>query len=252
MPNAAPAPSIVIASRTDVGRRRDHNEDTLAVFQVQALPARIVCVVADGMGGHLAGEVASERAVDTIKERLAHGANGSPKRDLTDAIVAANARIRAEAATDAAKHGMGSTVVCVLLEGSRALFANVGDSRGYVVTASGAEQVTRDHAWVAEQVEMGTIAAADAERHPYRHILTRCLGADDNVDVETYREIDLAVGDSVVLCSDGLTEHVPDDDLARVMRESASVDSAAQRLVDLANENGGSDNISVVIARRER
>ena len=236
---------IVLGSATDVGRRRDHNEDALTTFRTD--DGRVVCIVADGMGGHLAGEVASELAIEVLEREL--GAPfGDPRTALREAIERANLEIWDEAQQDPAKNGMGSTVVAAILTADQAIFANAGDSPAFLVRDGVAEQVTHDHGVVAEQVQAGIISPEDAEHHPFRHVLTRCLGADDSVDVELYPALDLRSGDMLVLCSDGLTEHVK---LAEVAQYATEPDpaTAARGLIELANARGGHDNITVVVAR---
>jgi protein phosphatase len=237
--------SIVIGSATDVGRRRDHNEDDLTTFRLD--DGRTVCVVADGMGGHLAGEVASALAIDVIEREL-RGPVGEPQAALRNVIERANLEIWDEAQNDPAKTGMGSTIVAAILTETQAFFANAGDSPAFLVRDGVAEQVTRDHGLVAEQVEAGLITPEDAEHHPYRHVLTRCLGADGTVEVEVYPPLELRSGDMLVLCSDGLTEHVRMSEVAQYATEP-DPEAAARGLIDLANARGGHDNITVVVAR---
>ena len=255
-------PGIETGGVTDVGRRREHNEDAWTVFPVAGEASReagrLVCVVADGMGGHLAGEVASARAVETIERELRAAEPGDPAVALRSALEQANAAIWSEARDDPAKAGMGTTVVCAIVDstagaacGARAWLANVGDSPAFLIAADGtaARQLTRDHSWVAEQVAAGDLRPEEAESHPYRSILTRCLGTEPAVEVDLYEPIDLQPGDSLVLCSDGLTEHVGAEEIAPIVARSAGPEVAARALVDLANKRGGRDNTTVVIAR---
>ena len=236
---------IVLGSATDIGRRRDHNEDALTTFRLD--DGRTVCVVADGMGGHLAGEVASERAIEVIEREL-RGPVGEAQSALRDAIERANREIWDEAQQDSAKTGMGSTVVVAILTDTQAILANAGDSPAFLVRDGVTVQVTRDHGLVAEQVEAGLISPEDAEHHPYRHVLTRCLGAGDTVEVEVYPPLELRSGDMLVLCSDGLTEHVRKSEVAQYATEP-DPEAAARGLIELANARGGHDNITVVVAR---
>jgi protein phosphatase len=175
---------------------------------------------------------------------------GDPPAALRAAIERANQEIWDEAERDPDKAGMGSTVVAAIVVGSQAYLANAGDSPAYLVRAGQTEQLTRDHGLVAEQVEAGMIREEDAEHHPYRHILTRCLGAEANVEVELYPPRELQAGDVLVLCSDGLTEHVRKPEVAALAATSDPTE-AAQELIDLANQRGGHDNITVVVARIE-
>jgi protein phosphatase len=236
---------LLIGSATDVGQRRDHNEDDLVTFPTE--DGGYVLVVADGMGGHLAGEVASAKAVEVLRRELQR-ATDDPSAALRAAIELANREIWDEAASDPEKAGMGSTVVAAVVVGSRVYLANAGDSPAYLVRGGQAEQITRDHGLVAEQVEAGIIKEEDAEHHPYRHILTRCLGAEASVEVEVYSPRELQAGDLLVLCSDGLTEHIQRGELAELIA-SLDPEQVARDLVNVANERGGHDNITVVVAR---
>jgi protein phosphatase len=236
---------LQVGSATDVGQRRDHNEDALVTFETEDGAA--VLVVADGMGGHLAGEVASEIAIQVLQRELTSVAGG-PGEALKAAIERANLEIWQESERDQEKAGMGSTIVAAIVLDGQAYLANAGDSPAYLIRDGQTEQVTRDHGLVAEQVEAGIIREEDAENHPYRHILTRCLGVEESVDVELYPPRELQAGDVLVLCSDGLTEHVKRHEVAAL---ATGVDSTevAQSLVDVANQRGGHDNITVVVAR---
>jgi PPM family protein phosphatase len=237
--------NLLVGSVTDVGRRRDHNEDAFVTFPTE--DGGLVLVVADGMGGHLAGEVASEMAIEILKRELKQPV-GDPSGALRSAIELANKEIWEEAERDPEKSGMGSTIVAAVIVGNQAYLANAGDSPAYLVRAGTTDQITHDHGLVAEQVLAGIISEEDAEHHPYRHILTRCLGAESAVEVETYEPRDLKVGDILVLCSDGLTEHVSRKEVSGLIT-SLDPEQVAQELVNAANERGGHDNITVVVAR---
>ena len=239
---------LSVGAGTDVGRRRDHNEDDFVTFATD--DGSLVLVVADGMGGHQAGEVASAMAIEVLQRELA-SLGDDPSAALRAAIEQANREIWDEAERDPDKAGMGSTIVAAAVVGNQAYLANAGDSPAYLVRAGQTEQLTRDHGLVAEQIEAGLIREEDAEHHPYRHILTRCLGAEANVEVELYPPRELQPGDVVVLCSDGLTEHVRKPEVAVLAGTAADPTEAAQSLIDLANQRGGHDNITVVVARAE-
>jgi protein phosphatase len=236
---------LQVGSATDVGQRRDHNEDAFVTFETEDGAA--VLVVADGMGGHLAGEVASAIAIDVLQRELTSVADG-PGEALKAAIERANLEIWQESERDQEKAGMGSTIVAAIVLDGQAYLANAGDSPAYLIRGGQTEQVTRDHGLVAEQVEAGIIREEDAEKHPYRHILTRCLGVEEHVDVELYPPRELQAGDLLVLCSDGLTEHVKRREVAALVTGADSTE-VAQGLVDVANQRGGHDNITVVVAR---
>jgi serine/threonine protein phosphatase PrpC len=236
-----------IGAATDVGRRRSSNEDALEILQ---LNNGTLCVVADGMGGHQAGEIASRLAIRAIREALAQPPTNSPpvSEALAKAIRSANEAVFEESVADAAKQGMGTTVVCALLQNSRAQLANVGDSPAFLVRDQQVAQVTQDHSWVAEEIARGALGPDEAATHPYRHVLTRSLGVAEQVEVEVYPPVELQAGEVLILCSDGLSEHVPPDDLPAAV-SGRSAQAAAESLVALANERGGSDNITVIVAR---
>jgi protein phosphatase len=236
---------LEIGSATDVGKRRDHNEDAFVTFQTE--DGGQVLVVADGMGGHLAGEVASEMAIEILQRELTRPSD-DPSMALKAAIELANQEIWDEAARDPEKTGMGSTIVAAIVLNNQAYLANAGDSPSYLVRDGQTEQITHDHGLVAEQVEAGIITEEDAAHHPYRHILTRCLGAEATVEVETYPPRELQPGDVLVLCSDGLTEHVSKREVAALTTAPDPL-VVAQGLIDVANQRGGHDNITVVVAR---
>ena len=240
--------TIETGMATDVGRRRDHNEDEQTVFQ--AKDGSLVLVVADGMGGHLAGEIASKMAIETLERELTSPA-ADPITALRTAIEQANREIWQAAAADSQKSGMGTTIVAAVIVGATAYLANAGDSPAYLVRARTTAQLTDDHGLVAEQVKAGLITEEDAERHPFRHMLTRCLGADATVEVQTYEPRTLQPGDVLVLCSDGLTEHVKRNEVAELAGQDHGITSGdiAQLLVNLANERGGHDNTTVVVGR---
>lgn len=236
---------LLVGSATDVGRRRDHNEDAMTTFR--ASDGAQVLVVADGMGGHAAGEVASEIAIKVLSRDLSAHAY-DPAEALRISIEAANREIWQESESDASKQGMGSTIVAAIVLQDKAYFANAGDSPAYLVRNGETEQITHDHGLVAEQVAAGVISSEDAEKHPFRHILTRCLGADEHVEVELYAPVVLQTSDTLVLCSDGLTEHVSKQEIAE-LSTSDDPNIIAKELIDLANSRGGHDNITVIVAR---
>jgi PPM family protein phosphatase len=237
--------NLQIGSATDVGRRRDHNEDAFVTFETD--DGALVLVVADGMGGHQAGEVASAMAIEILQRELTRP-TAEPSEALRAAIELANQEVWAEAARDPEKSGMGSTIVAAIIHENQAFLANAGDSPAYLVREGQTDQITRDHGLVAEQVELGVISEEVAAHHPYRHILTRCLGAEEHVEVEIYPPRVLQSGDVLVLCSDGLTEHVSKREVA-ALTTSPDPDEVAKGLVDVANQRGGHDNITVVVAR---
>jgi protein phosphatase len=243
---------------TDTGKVREHNEDTIAVDADIGL-----LVLADGMGGYNAGEVASGIAVKTIfnlvKEQVEREDMNVQDREaglsrptiiLRDAIQRANKIIYQTARTQPQCEGMGTTVVAALFFDNRVTIAHVGDSRLYRQRAGGEklEQVTMDHSLLQELVDRGFYSAEEAQRAANKNYVTRALGVEPNVDVEI-QEVPVAKGEVYILCSDGLSDMVEDEDIHLTINTfSANLDTVAKQLIQLANDNGGRDNVSVVMA----
>jgi serine/threonine protein phosphatase PrpC len=247
-------------ARTDVGRKRKGNEDSLFLNPEQKL-----YVVADGMGGHAAGEIASRVAVDAINEFVTlTGGNEEitwpfglddtisyEGNRLKTAIRHANRRVLEATRESPEYEGMATTVAAVLVDGDTAHIAHVGDSRIYLWSGGGISQLTSDHSWVNEQIQSGVISPEQARNHPLRNVVTRALGgrSDLVVDIQSRR---MEPGDVLLLCSDGLTTMIGDEDIARIIADAAGdVARAATALVDEANERGGDDNITVVLLKFE-
>ena len=243
-------------SQTDTGKVREHNEDTVAID-----PDIGLMVLADGMGGYNAGEVASGIAVKTIvnlvrdamlREDLALGDPDSglsrPRIILRDAIQRANQIIHHTARTQPQCEGMGTTVVAALMYDNRIVVAHVGDSRMYRLRGDKFEQVTLDHSLLQELVDRGFYSPQEAARAANKNYVTRALGVEATVEVEL-QEIPAEKGDYYILCSDGLSDMVEDDDIhLTISTFGANLDTVARQLVQLSNDNGGRDNISVVMA----
>jgi PPM family protein phosphatase len=242
-----------IGTATDVGRVREGNEDALVVVQMEgARKGQTVVAVADGMGGHNAGEVASALAVEAVK-RVAASAQASAAADdiLTEAASLGNQTIWDAASEDQAKDGMGTTLVCALVdEAGQAVIANVGDSRAYAFVHGEAYLVTADHTWVNEQVLAGMMSQREARVSPFRNLLTRTLGNAPRVDVDIFPGLQLESGDALILVSDGVTGYLDESDLTIILRETDTAQSAAERLVAEAVERGGADNATAVVVRR--
>lgn len=246
--------TLDVGSCTDRGRKRPVNEDSYALWvpSEPADQARLgaLFIVADGMGGHARGEVASRLAVDTIRAAYLHSAEPAPDRRLAEALRAANAAVWQEAARAPHQAGMGTTVVCAVVAGRALFITNAGDSRAYLVRHGRPRQLTRDHSWVGELLALKRLTPAEARRHRMRNVITRCLGGRPDLEVPTYPPEPLLPGDAVVLCTDGLWGTTEDVEIAHVVSQySAQV--AADRLVALANARGGPDNITVVVIRVE-
>jgi serine/threonine protein phosphatase PrpC len=240
-----------VAQLTDVGRKRPHNEDNMAYVipkdpQVMARKGALF-IVADGMGGHAAGEVASEIAVDTVSYSYYQDDSEDVATSLLHAIKRANSLIHQRAAENMLRSGMGTTCVAAILRGNVAHIANVGDSRAYLVRHGHGKQVSQDHSWVAEQVRAGLLTEDQARSHAQRNVITRCLGTQSEVDVDVFTE-QLEEGDSLILCTDGLSGLVGDDEL-RVIVDQFVPQESVYHLVERANENGGPDNITAIVIR---
>jgi protein phosphatase len=229
------------ASKTDVGRQRHTNEDNF--YDQPPLFA-----VADGMGGAQAGEVASEMAIsEFVSDR---DADESAERQLEQIAHAANRKIWDMAQSDSRHAGMGTTLTAAMLEGQNVAVGHVGDSRLYLYRDGELERMTRDHSLVEEFVRQGKLTPEQAEKHPQRSVITRALGPENFVEVDTFR-IPARDGDVFLLCSDGLSGMVSDADLQEILSAGGSLTETAERLVEAANDNGGRDNITAVLFRVE-
>ena len=224
------------AALTDIGRVRTHNEDS-----VLAQPP--LFVVADGLGGHEAGEVASSVAVETLRD---HAPRRPDAKALARAVKAANREVIRSAREGFGKQGMGTTMTATIVEGTRIAIAHVGDSRAYLLHEGSLLRVSEDHSMVADMIRRGQLTEAEARYHPNRSVITRALGTDPNMLADTY-EIDASPGDRLLLCSDGLTSMLEDGMIAEILAEYRTPDTAAHMLVDSANDAGGHDNISVIV-----
>jgi len=258
-PRLAAHPALDIGLATDVGRVREANEDALlALVRGGTRDAPVLVAVADGMGGHNAGEVASALAVESLERTLRNNdANdeASPAEAPTDwlehAVHQANRSIWDAAAEDPGKEGMGTTLVAALLgPAGEVTIANVGDSRAYAVCGGRATLVTIDHTWVNQQVLDGTMSEREARHSPYRNLLTRSLGNTPQVEVDLFSDLQLEAGDALVLVSDGVSGYLDEHDVALVVRESATAQEAAERLVNEAVDRGGADNATAVVVRK--
>jgi serine/threonine protein phosphatase PrpC/uncharacterized protein (UPF0333 family) len=238
-----------VAQLTDVGRKREHNEDNMAYVipkDVQVMAQKgALFIVADGMGGHAAGEVASEIAVDTVSNAYYQDDSDDVAGSLSRAIRRANTLILQRAAENMLRSGMGTTCVAAVMRGNMAYIANVGDSRAYLVRRNLVKQVSQDHSWVAEQVRAGLLTEDQARTHAQRNVITRCLGTQTDVDIDVFTE-PLEEGDTLVLCSDGLSGLISDDEIRSIVGQSAPQESV-YHLVEKANENGGPDNITAIV-----
>ena len=230
---------------TDIGRKRQLNQDFIYLSETPIGNLPNVFIVADGMGGHNAGDYASRYAVETVVDEIGASFEKNPVRILGNAIEKANTLIRERAQEDAAYNGMGTTMVIATCMGKYLEVANVGDSRLYVINDK-IEQVTLDHSLVEEMVRMGGIDRESARNHPDKNIITRAIGARDYIETDFF-SMELQAGDIVLLCSDGLTNMMEDEDIRQILKGDGSLKDRAEELVEAANRNGGKDNISVIV-----
>ena len=222
---------------TDTGRKRRRNEDAYVVEPP-------LFAIADGMGGAQAGELASSLAAGAVREDEA--AAGSGERRVAELIQEANRRVYERSSQDAAASGMGTTMTVAFVGDANVAFGHVGDSRAYLIRDGKLEQLTEDHSLVAELVRSGKLSPEEAETHPQRSVITRALGTDPDVDVDTF-SIETAPGDLFMLCSDGLTSMVEDDVILQTIEKNRdNLQTAAKALIRAANKGGGEDNITVV------
>ena len=233
-------------SITDIGRRREINQDDMFTSEkaVGALPN--LFLVADGMGGHKAGEYASSFTIETIVEHIRESQQTEPVILFKEAMEAANSGLLKKAEEDIEKKGMGTTIVAATLLGLILYVANIGDSRLYIVNQDTITQITRDHSLVEEMVRMGEMKKTEAREHPDKNIITRAVGVMPEVEADFF-EIELGAEDTVLMCTDGLTNMVEDESIRRIILGGRDLAEKAEKLVEAANGNGGRDNITVVL-----
>lgn len=232
-------------SISDIGKNREMNQDYVYTSEKAVGNLPNLFIVADGMGGHKAGEFASRFTVETIVESVRTNEQKEPVRIIEEAIQTANRELIQKARQDETMAGMGTTVVVVTVIGDKAFVANVGDSRMYVIGKE-ISQITRDHSLVEEMVRMGELAKDAAKDHPDKNIITRAVGAAQDVDVDFF-EVELYPQDYILMCSDGLTNMVEDEDIRRIVQSQRDVAERVEKLVETANDHGGQDNITVVV-----
>ena len=247
---------VASAGLTDVGRKRDHNEDSYLIDNELQL-----YVVADGMGGHAGGGTASRIAVETIDRELrsARASSEDPFRPevplqdsplpdaIRNAVGSACQAIFTAAQEDPRLAGMGTTVIALLVRGDQAFFAHVGDSRAYLIRGELIQQISEDHSLVNEQIKAGMITPEEAKHSRYKNIITRSVGFEEEVQVDVMG-LTLQPEDTFVLCSDGLANMVDDEELRQVI-DATPLERAPEKLVEMANERGGDDNITVIVVR---
>jgi protein phosphatase len=247
---------IIQSGITDVGQKRDHNEDFIFINN-----ERNLYIVCDGMGGHAAGEVASKIASETVNSFIESTAKDADitwpfefdekmslsANRLKTSIRLANQRVLYEIKEKAEYRGMGTTIACTMIDNDAAYIAHVGDSRIYMLRNGKLRRLTRDHSWIDEQLHQGVITPEEARKHPLRNVITRALGSREEVMVDI-KEDPIEDADIFLLCSDGLTGMVEDHDIEKVLAEFQNdIGQACRKLVEKANHNGGEDNISVIL-----
>ena len=248
---------IEVGARSDVGRLRSNNEDS---YRLE--PAIQLFVLSDGMGGEAHGEIASQMAVEVVATHCLEAANnpavpffGEPRPDLSEktnrlasAVQLANRKIHQLAQSSPEHHGMGATILAAWLDGPRISLVHVGDSRAYLLRAGSLDQLTADHSLVAEQVRRGLITPQQADTSAMQSVLIRALGTHEDVEVDADEQI-LLEGQTLLLCSDGLNRMVTDPEIASTLLTSLDAQAGADRLIELANDYGGEDNITVIVLR---
>lgn len=230
---------------TDIGKKRKVNQDFVYVNETTLGNLPNLFIVADGMGGHNAGDYAAKIAVETIVEEIGKSFEKNPMRIFKNTIDVANREIRRAALQNPEYEGMGTTLVVATCMGKYLRVANVGDSRLYVIKNE-IHQITRDHSLVEEMVRAGVLDREEAEQRQDKHIITRAVGASDFVEAD-YFTVELDENDMILMCSDGLTNMLDDEEIRRILNVAENVQEQAQELVKRANEKGGGDNISVIV-----
>lgn len=240
-----------VAGLSDRGVKRDHNEDAWSgphpsLAREQLGTKGHLYIVADGVGGHQAGDVASLMAVEIIQQHYYADPSPAIVPCLKAAIQAANDQIVREATARLTRRGMSTTVTAVVVHGDQLTVANVGDSRTYLIHKGQASQMTSDHTWVEEQVKVGLISRAEAAKHPQRNIITRSLGSDRELDIDIF-EAKVGPGHSIMLCSDGLSNLISDQEIGSIVSKGWMAEAAANELIELAIKRGAPDNVTAVL-----
>ena len=236
-------------SITDAGIIREMNQDYYFSSDTAVGNLPNLFIGADGMGGHKAGDYASRHTIERVVASVSRNGGDEPVSIIKEAINKANEILVAESREDETKSGMGTTLVIGTIIGNKLFVANIGDSRLYIVgSTEPIRQITRDHSLVDEMVRMGEINADEARVHPDKNIITRAVGAAEHVEADFF-EVELSDDDKILLCTDGLTNMVRDEEILDIIRKNDNIEDAASQLVGMANANGGRDNITVMIIK---
>ena len=241
---------MIACARTDRGLVRKINQDSVCASLTQSGPLPNLFLVADGMGGHKAGDFASRFLVETTARLIAESKETGPVAALRTSILEANRLLYEESLKDSALEGMGSTLVAATAFSGALYAANIGDNRLYLFRNGRLKQITRDHSLVEEMVLLGKMKRGSESYKSQKNIITRAVGIGPHVEADFF-EVPLKMGDLFLLCSDGLSNMVEDDMIGRVLSGAGTIEEKADRLVELANANGGRDNIAVILAQPE-
>ena len=237
---------MISYEKTDVGVKRKVNQDTIYASDARVGKLPNLYIVADGMGGELAGDYASAKCVEIIINSISNSNELETVRILEQAIQTANNRIFTESHKDSSKTGMGTTLVLATVFDGHLYVANVGDSRLYVANGAMLKQVTKDHSVVAELVRTGELDKDDAKYDKRKNMITRAIGAEETITPD-YFDVEISGNEHILLCSDGLTNMVEDQEIYEILTSEETIESRANKLVERANANGGKDNVSVII-----
>lgn len=238
-------------SITDIGKKRKLNQDYVYTSEMPIGNLPNLFLVADGMGGHKAGDYASRCAIETIVEYAQGCEDNSPIAILEKSIHYANEVIRIKSSEDEAMSGMGTTLVAATIKDDLLCVANVGDSRLYIINNREIKQITRDHSLVEEMVRMGGLKPELARSHPDKNIITRAIGACDELEIDFFN-VKLDADDMILMCSDGLTNMIEDEEIRMILQGQRDIVEKAESLVNAANNNGGKDNIAVVLIEADK
>ncbi len=232
-------------SLTDVGRKRESNQDYVFTSDIPIAALPCLYIIADGMGGHLAGEFASKFSVDTVVNFISESQQSDPEDLFDGALHFANDEVIRLSEENEAYRGMGTTIIAVTIIDEKLYISNVGDSRLYLV-GDHMRQITNDHSLVGEMVRSGSITEEDARKHPNRNVITRAIGAEKTLLVD-HEELQILEDDLILMCTDGLTSMLSDEELERILCRAGAIEDKVTALVEAANEAGGRDNISVIL-----
>ena len=235
-----------VFSATDIGQKRHMNQDFIFTSEESVGNLPNLFVVADGMGGHNAGDFASRYGVSVLVETVRKDKNFNPVKVMRNAIEAANREVFSQSRNDPSMAGMGTTMVVCTVVGGYAYIANVGDSRLYLAGSDSMTQITQDHSLIAEMVRLGELTPEEGRNHPDKNIITRAVGTNEEVKIDFF-DVKLETGDQILMCSDGLSNMVEDQRIFEILKGEDTEADKAQVLVDEANANGGRDNIAVIV-----